>query len=203
MLSSDDIAQPYRIDEFDSTTYRWKAWGRLPTKRLSLTAAAVENRVFAIGGSVASGYETASPETAIVEEAVVPIPVAAPTPTPQPTGAPRQTPPAHSNVKRVSLFGNAVSPRALRVSPGTSVIWRNGDRSAHHLIGGIARGANGQRIEFGLFGLNVPLSGRPAPAASGQRPAASESPPVVFSQPGQYAYRCSLHPRMTGTIVVR
>ena len=71
------------------------------------------------------------------------------------------------------------SPARLSVSAGTTVVWRNEDDMPHTIV-------------------------------NDAKPREFKSPPIdsgeqfswTFSKAGTYAYFCSLHPRMTGTITV-
>lgn len=75
---------------------------------------------------------------------------------------------------RLSMF---FSPETLTVAPGTTVTFRNDDGSNHFV-----RFADG------------PVSGRLKHHAVYTR---------TFAAPGEYRYACTIHPQMTGTIVVR
>jgi plastocyanin len=74
----------------------------------------------------------------------------------------------------------AFGPATLIVSPGTEVVWINADDEPHTVT------------------------------ATGDKPL-FKSPPLdtkdkfsfVFKDPGTYAYFCTLHPRMQGTVIVR
>jgi plastocyanin len=74
----------------------------------------------------------------------------------------------------------AFSPAKIEVSAGTTVTWDNHDDMPHMIV-------------------------------STDKPRAFMSPPVdsgehfstVFAKPGTYTYFCSMHPRMTGTVVVK
>jgi plastocyanin len=68
-----------------------------------------------------------------------------------------------------------MSPSTLRVEPGTTVTWRNVDPVLHN-----------------LFGLGWAY-GDVAPGASVSH---------TFSDAGTFAYACTIHPGMVGTVVV-
>lgn len=76
----------------------------------------------------------------------------------------------------VLVQGFAFSPAALTVQLGDTVTWTNRDTVAHTVT------ANG-----GAFDKPLPAGGTVS---------------VTFSQPGVFAYHCSIHPSMQGTITV-
>lgn len=74
--------------------------------------------------------------------------------------------------------GTAVfSPDALTIDRGTTVTWKNNDQTTHTTT------ANG-----GLWGGSV---------------AAGGSFSQAFTAAGTYEYHCTIHPYMTGTVIVR
>jgi plastocyanin len=70
------------------------------------------------------------------------------------------------------------APRDVVVSPGATITWTNGDDIPHNLV------SAEQRFRSPLLDTG-------------------ESYSFTFEQPGTYVYFCSLHPHMTGRIVVR
>jgi plastocyanin len=66
----------------------------------------------------------------------------------------------------------------VTVKPGTTVMWTNGDDVPHTIVS-----------KDGVFKSKV--------LDTGDRFA------FTFAKPGQFGYFCSLHPHMTGTIVVK
>ena len=70
------------------------------------------------------------------------------------------------------------APTALTVAPGSTVTWTNKDDEPHTVVS-----------EGGLF--------RSAALDT------NESFSFRFDKPGTYRYRCTIHPRRVGTIVVR
>lgn len=66
----------------------------------------------------------------------------------------------------------------LTVAPGTTVTWTNGDDIPHTVVS-----------KDGLFKSKVLDTG--------------DQFSFTFTKPGEYGYFCSLHPHMTGLIVVK
>ncbi len=67
---------------------------------------------------------------------------------------------------------------ALTVKPGTTVTWTNADDIPHTVV-----------AKDGLFKSKVLDTG--------------DHFSFTFAKPGQFGYFCSLHPHMTGTVVVK
>jgi plastocyanin len=80
--------------------------------------------------------------------------------------------------KVVSIKDFAFSPQTLTVPPGTAVTWKNLDDEPHTV-----RGADAQIRSDALD--------------------QDETYSVKFEKPGIYKYGCSIHPKMSGTIVVQ
>jgi plastocyanin len=99
---------------------------------------------------------------------------------PPPSTAPPSTAPASTRPSEVTIDNFTFNPRTLTVAPGTKVVWTNRDDIPHTVTSAI----------------------RPRAFAS---PAmdSDEKFSFVFTQPGTYRYFCSLHPHMTGEIVVK
>ena len=85
---------------------------------------------------------------------------------------------AAANSAAVSIDNFNFTPPTLVVAPGTTVIWTNADDSPHTV-----------REKDGKF----------KSAALDTDDKFSET----FTAPGEYEYFCSIHPYMTGKIVVR
>jgi plastocyanin len=66
----------------------------------------------------------------------------------------------------------------VTVKPGTTVTWTNGDDIPHTVV-----------AKDGLFKSKVLDTG--------------DHFSFTFAKPGQFGYFCSLHPHMTGTVVVK
>jgi plastocyanin len=69
------------------------------------------------------------------------------------------------------------NPQALRVAAGTTVTWTNGDDSPHTVVA-----VNGA-FKSKVLDTDDRFS-------------------FTFAKPGEYPYFCSLHPHMTGKVVV-
>lgn len=106
-----------------------------------------------------------------------PTPASTPKPTPiaSPTSAPTTTPAtAHANV---DISGFAFVPPTLTVSVGTTVTWTNNDSSSHTIA------SNDNLFQSGTLAKSATFS-------------------HTFGQKGTFNYRCSIHPSMTGKIIV-
>jgi plastocyanin len=79
---------------------------------------------------------------------------------------------------KVSIVNFAFTPGEITIAPGESVTWINDDGAPH-----------GLEYHDGVKGTDLLL-----PGASFSR---------RFDQPGTYDYNCSVHPYMTGRVVVR
>jgi plastocyanin len=78
----------------------------------------------------------------------------------------------------VSIVNFAFTPAEITIGPGETVTWTNDDGAPH-----------GLEYHDGAPGTDLLL-----PGASFSR---------RFDQPGTYDYNCSIHPYMTGRVVVR
>ena len=79
---------------------------------------------------------------------------------------------------KVSIANFEFLPPEITISPGDSVIWTNDDGAPH-----------GLQYNDGQAGTDLLLPG----AGFSRR----------FDRPGTYDYNCSVHPYMTGRVVVR
>jgi plastocyanin len=79
---------------------------------------------------------------------------------------------------KVSIANFEFAPAQITIAPGESVIWTNDDGAPHGLE----------------FDDNAPGTNLLLPGASFSR---------RFDRPGTYDYNCSVHPYMTGRVVVR
>ena len=78
----------------------------------------------------------------------------------------------------VMIAAFAFTPAALEIAAGQSVTWINRDDTPHQVV------SAGKR--FRSPGLDT-----------------DETYTFTFTEPGSYPYFCGLHPRMTGTVVVK
>jgi plastocyanin len=81
--------------------------------------------------------------------------------------------------------GAGFEPREVTVSPGATIVWNNQDNALHTATSGKSPNADG-KFDSGLVG------------------AKQQSKPVTMpTEPGEYPYFCTLHPFLTGTVVVQ
>jgi plastocyanin len=85
---------------------------------------------------------------------------------------------AQETAVRIEIRANAFDRAELTISPGTTVTWINHDDDAHT----VTSTANAFRSP----GLDT-----------------DETYAYTFSRPGTYEYYCTLHPLMTGKVIVR
>ena len=86
-------------------------------------------------------------------------------------------PPAAGKVE-IKIDNFSYSPPTLTVKAGTEITWTNGDDIPHTVVS-----------KDGLFKSKVLDTG--------------ERFSFTFAKSGQFGYFCSLHPHMTGTILVK
>ncbi len=84
---------------------------------------------------------------------------------------------ARGGEAKVEIDNFTFSPQKLSVRPGTTVVWRNAD-DIPHAIASVTRSFKSKALDT------------------------DDSYSFTFTDPGTYGYFCSLHPHMTGTIVV-
>ena len=90
----------------------------------------------------------------------------------------RPTPQAAASSAAVKIDNFSFGPQAITVSPGTKVTWTNRDDIPHTVVS-----------TEGVFKSKVLDT--------------DESFSFTFDKPGTYPYFCSVHPKMTGTVVVK
>jgi len=78
----------------------------------------------------------------------------------------------------IEISDFAFAPRTLTIAAGTTVTWRNRDAEPHTV-----RGPD-ERLRSGALDQDEVYS-------------------VRFDKPGTYRYGCSIHPQMSGTIIVQ
>ena len=87
--------------------------------------------------------------------------------------------PPKGQAYQVSIHNFAFAPKTLTVPAGARVVWSNGDEEPHVITSA-----------GGLFVSSKTLD-------------SGDSYAVTFAKPGTYAYYCSIHPMMVGTIIVQ
>ena len=85
---------------------------------------------------------------------------------------------AAANAVAVKIDNFSFGPQAITVSPGTKITWTNRDDIPHTVVS-----------TEGVFKSKVMDT--------------DESFSFTFDKPGTYPYFCSVHPKMTGTVVVK
>ncbi len=89
---------------------------------------------------------------------------------------PASVAPASGSVN-IEMSGFAFNPKELTVKVGTTVTWTNKDSAGHDV-----------KAADGSWGSDTLTNG--------------QSFSKVFDKEGTYAYVCTFHPKMTGTIIV-
>ncbi|HMG13548.1 MAG TPA: plastocyanin/azurin family copper-binding protein [Gemmatimonadaceae bacterium] len=79
----------------------------------------------------------------------------------------------------VSIRNLAFSPRAIQVSPGATVDFTNNDGTPHNIIFSSAAINGATDFSAGSRAIVMPVA------------------------PGTYAYHCTIHPGMTGSVLVQ
>ena len=86
--------------------------------------------------------------------------------------------PTSSTPNQVAVENFSFQPGTLTVAPGTTVTWVNHDDEPHTV------NENNKTFKSGTLDTDAKFS-------------------YKFTSPGTYSYFCSLHPRMTGQIIVK
>lgn len=81
--------------------------------------------------------------------------------------------------QQIEIRNFAFAPATLTVPAGTRVVWTNHDEEPHVITSAGSLFASSKGLDTG------------------------DSYAVAFSKPGTYAYYCSIHPMMVGTIIVK
>ena len=79
---------------------------------------------------------------------------------------------------KVSLANIAIDPTSVTIKVGETVSWTNNDPFAHRLVGDKGEFDSGTMAGGATFGF-------------------------TFKTAGTFAYHCSIHPSMTGTVIVQ
>jgi len=80
---------------------------------------------------------------------------------------------------QVAIQNFAFAPKTLTVPVGTRITWTNRDEEPHVVVSAGALFTSSKALDSG------------------------DTYTVTFSKPGTYAYYCSIHPMMVGTIIVQ
>jgi len=98
----------------------------------------------------------------------------------QAPAAPASPQPSAGSGNAITIKNFAFDPPALTVKAGTEVTWTNQDSAPHTIV-----------------------SDTGSPEAFTSRSfSTGQSYSFTFTRPGTYPYHCSIHPAMTGTIIV-
>jgi plastocyanin len=92
--------------------------------------------------------------------------------------APVAAAPAPAKAQAVTIRSFAFTAQVITVAPGTTVIWTNMDDDPHTVT------ANDKSFHSPALDTGGKFS-------------------FTFNRPGEFAYFCSLHPHMTGKVVVK
>ncbi|VVB58222.1 Halocyanin [Candidatus Anstonella stagnisolia] len=102
----------------------------------------------------------------------------APATTPAANSGLQAPPAAQASKATVGISGFAFNPASIEIAKGTTVTWTNKDSVPHSVTS-----------DNGAFDTGIFQSG-----GEGS---------YTFNAPGTYAYHCSVHPSMKGTVVVK
>ena len=89
-----------------------------------------------------------------------------------------QAGPTKAPTAEVKIDNFSFGPVLLTIAPGTTVTWTNRDDIPHTVV------ADGKAFKSKVLDTDETLS-------------------YTFDKPGTYAYFCSIHPHMTGKVVVK
>jgi plastocyanin len=96
-----------------------------------------------------------------------------------PATAAKTTASAKAAGTQVEIRNFAFAPNTMTVAVGTRVVWTNRDEEPHVITSAGKQFASSPALDT------------------------SDTYAVTFSKPGTYAYYCSIHPMMVGTIIVQ
>ena len=171
---SGDVVTLLDVDDADA------AWGAGLQLQIPYTPHSLSLQVTNTNSATLQGASIGTGTTRYGFEFTVPVTLARYFGRPA-TGAAAPTPApvvASGDTVRVVMRNLAYATPALVVRPGTTVVWVNEDAVAHTAT------ANDSGWDSGLIEPGASWSG-------------------TFGQPGTYAYHCTPHPFMTGTVTVR
>jgi len=95
--------------------------------------------------------------------------------------SPSVAPTINTDANSITIENFAFNPATLTIKPGSKVSWTNRDGVDHTIVSD-----SGSPVLFKSEAL-----------------ATGASFSFTFTQPGTYAYYCSIHPSMKGTIIVQ
>jgi plastocyanin len=148
-------------------------------KRLLL--AIVASGAVAVGVAGVSGAFSAGHGGTGTPGATAGSPASAQTPMPMPTATTSSPGPLHlelhQRVVRVKIMNFAFLPARIEVSPGTRLVWTNEDSDAHTVT-------------------------TDRPGFSSQALDTGQAYTKVLTKAGTFAYHCTIHPFMHGTVIV-
>jgi len=84
-----------------------------------------------------------------------------------------------NQIHEVEISHHAYHPEVLTIQPGDSVVWKNLDRASHSVTE-----RHEDLFDSGLFRRNEEFT-------------------LKFDTEGHFDYFCTLHPRMTGRVIVQ
>jgi plastocyanin len=93
------------------------------------------------------------------------------------TGGTGGNPGSVQGANDVFIQGMAFSPSTITVSAGTAVTWTNKDAMTHTVTSNTALFSSGGLVQGGTYTF-------------------------TFANAGTYTYKCTIHPSMTGTVIV-
>jgi plastocyanin len=93
------------------------------------------------------------------------------------TGGTGGTPGTTPGANEVFIQGMAFSPATVTISAGTAVTWTNKDAVTHNVTSSPALFSSGAMVTGATYSF-------------------------TFTTPGTYSYKCTIHPSMSGTVVV-
>jgi plastocyanin len=107
----------------------------------------------------------------------IPTTTPPPTTTTKPPPTTSVTPPPTTTGSTVIVSGYTFSPDPILVRVGTRVVWKNLDAADHTVTS----------VSPGIFDNPLPSLGETS---------------ITFTVPGKYDYICTIHPYMTGSVIV-
>jgi plastocyanin len=103
-------------------------------------------------------------------------------------------------VQEVKIDNFSFTPRSLRVAPGTTVTWVNRDDIPHTVVSSEGAPASATGARAGAAGSGPRAAGQ---AFKSKTLDTGDKFSFTFARAGTFPYFCSLHPKMTGEVVVQ